>query len=45
MLTLSQYGVELVKDHLTTISEELEYANQIKPAENMSIAREIVSLR
>ena len=41
MLTLSQYGVELVKEHLTTISKWLKYANQIKFTQ-MSIAREIV---
>ena len=29
MLTLTQYGVELVKEHLTTISELLEFVNQI----------------
>ena len=27
MLTLSQYGVELVKDHLTTISEVIRVCN------------------
>ena len=28
MLTLSQYGVELVKEHLTTISEVVRVCNQ-----------------
>ena len=40
--SLSQYGVELVKDHLTTISEVIRVCKSDK-LEQMSIAREIVS--